>query len=209
MGRYLTLLYEVNQQFNLTAVTEIDLAWTRHIYDSLTLLPLLTGLDVSRCIDIGSGGGLPGLPLAITMPDVSFTLVEATGKKARFLEEAAAAVGATNVTVVCERAETIGQDRAAHREQYDVAMARAVGRLPVLLELTVPLVRPEGFVLAIKGAQAEAEIEEARRALQVLHTDVADLHRTATGTIIVLQKQRRTGKLYPRRPGEPKRAPLR
>ena len=139
---------------------------------------------------------------------VGFTLLEATGKKARFLEATAAALGLANVTVVNDRAETAGQDREAHREQYDAVLARAVGRMPVLLELTVPFARIGGHVLAIKGAQADAEIIEARAALHALHAKVVETRRTATGTIVIIEKARRTGKMYPRRPGEPKRAPL-
>jgi 16S rRNA (guanine527-N7)-methyltransferase len=207
-ARYLGLLLDASRQFNLTAVTDPDEAWVRHIADSLTLLPLLASLGASSVIDVGAGGGLPGIPLAIAMPDVRFTLLEATGKKARFLEETAAALGLANVAVINDRAETAGQDRDVHRERYDAVLARAVGRLPVLLELTVPLARIGGHVLAIKGEQADAEVAEAKAALHALHAKVVETRRTATGTIVVVEKARRTGKMYPRRPGEPKRAPL-
>jgi 16S rRNA (guanine527-N7)-methyltransferase len=209
LGRYLDLLLEANTRFNLTAITEPAEAWSRHVGDSLTLLPLLVSLDAQTVIDVGSGGGMPGIPLAIAMPDVCFTLLEATGKKARFLETVAADLALPNVEVVADRAETIGRDRERHREHYDVAIARAVGRLAVLLELTVPLVRVGGHLLAIKGERAGEEIDEAKQALHLLHSHFIDTHRTETGTIVVIEKMRRTPKLYPRRPGEPKRVPLR
>ncbi|MCP3904617.1 MAG: 16S rRNA (guanine(527)-N(7))-methyltransferase RsmG [Planctomycetes bacterium] len=208
LARYLALLLDAARSFNLTAITDPDEAWVRHIADSLTLLPILASLEAKRVIDVGAGGGLPGVPLAIAMPDVSFTLLEATGKKARFLEETAAALDLANVTVVNDRAETAGQDRETHRERYDAVLARAVGRMPVLVELTVPLARIGGHVLAIKGARAEAEVAEAKAALHTLHARVVETRRTATGTIVIIEKSRRTGKMYPRRPGEPKRAPL-
>jgi 16S rRNA (guanine527-N7)-methyltransferase len=113
-----------------------------------------------------------------------------------------------NVDVIGERAETIGQDRENHREQYDLVVARAVGRLMVLVELTLPLARVRGHVAAIKGARASKEIEEAAKALRLLHGEVVETTRTPTGTIVLIEKLRRTAKLYPRRPGEPKRAPL-
>jgi 16S rRNA (guanine527-N7)-methyltransferase len=148
--------------------------------------------------------------LAIVMPDVQFTLVEATGKKAKFLEQTAQALDLHNVTIVNERAETLGRDHhpGGHREQYDAVIARAVGKLPVLLELTVPLAKIGGHVLAMKGERAAEEIAEAKQALHLLHAHVVDSHQTPTGTIVVIEKQRKTPRTYPRLPGEPKRSPL-
>ncbi len=208
LGRYLALLLDANTRFNLTAITDPDQAWTRHVFDSLTLLPYLDSSAAHRVIDIGSGGGLPGIPLAVAMPDVRFTLLEATGKKAVFLRETAAMLELDNIDVVGDRAETIGHDREHHRERYDAVTARAVGRLAVLLELAAPLAKVGGHILAIKGAKAAREIEDAREALRLLHCEIADTARTPTGTVVVIEKRRRTPKVYPRRPGEPKRAPL-
>jgi 16S rRNA (guanine527-N7)-methyltransferase len=208
LGTYLSLLLETNTRFNLTAVTDPDEAWTKHVFDSLTLLPYVLGAEARHVIDVGSGGGLPGVPLAIALPEVDFTLLEATGKKAGFLCDVAERLALANVEVVNDRAETIGRDRDRHREQYDLVVARAVGKLAVLAELTVPLARVGGHVAAIKGARAAREIEQAARALHLLHGEVVETARTPTGTIVVIQKRRRTPKLYPRRPGEPRRAPL-
>jgi len=208
LGRFLALLFEANQRFNLTSITDPEEAWSRHILDSLTLLPYIVQSGATSVIDIGSGGGLPGIPLAIVAPEVSFTLLEATEKKARYLRSAGEALKLDNVQVVNERAEVAARDREAHREQYDLVIARAVGRLPVLIELTVPFARVGGHVLAIKGQRAAEEVAESRSALHKLHAVVVDANRTPTGTIVVIEKQRRTPKLYPRRPGEPKRNPL-
>ncbi len=208
LARYLHLLLDANRRFNLTAITDPAEAWTRHMLDSLTLVPLIVSAEATEIIDVGSGGGLPGIPLAIVMPDVRFTLLEATSKKARFLQETIAALGLTNARVVSERAEIVGQDHTHHREHYDIVIARAVGRLPVLLELTVPLAKVGGLVLAMKGAQAEAEIAEAKQTLHLLHSHVIDRRVTQTGVIVVIEKQRKTPRLYPRAPGEPKRSPL-
>jgi len=208
LGCYLTLLRRANERFNLTAVTDPKEMWLRHIFDSLTLLPYIMSSEAREVLDVGSGGGAPGLPLAIVTPHIRYVLLEATGKKARFLAETASTLGLANVTVLNDRAETIGRDREKHREHYDVVTARAVGRLAVMLELTVPLAKIGGHVLAIKGRRATAEIAEAKEALYRLHSHVVDTRRTATGTIVVIEKQRRTPKIYPRRPGEPKRVPL-
>lgn len=208
-GAFLRLLMTANGRFNLTAIRDRESAWMRHIFDSLSLLPVIMSMErVQRMADVGSGGGLPAVPLAIALPDVRFMLIESTGKKAAFLQEAAAELGLANVEVVNDRAEVVGRDREHHRETYDIVTARAVGPLPVLLELTVPLAREGGLVLAIKGEKAAAEVEAAKAALQALHSTVIDQLRGETGTIVVIEKRRATPKLYPRRPGEPKRAPI-
>lgn len=208
-GRYLALLYEANERFNLTAVRDYEEAWTRHVGDSLTLLPMLSGLeDGAEVVDVGSGGGAPGLVLAIALPGLRFTLVEATGKKARFLGECAAALGLTNVRVIAERAEVIGQDHRGHRGRYDAATARAVGPLAVVAELVIPLLKVGGVALLIKGQRAEDELREAGRALEILRAECASVEPTPTGRIVCLEKVAPTPRDYPRRSGEPKRAPL-
>jgi 16S rRNA (guanine527-N7)-methyltransferase len=208
LGTYLAHLLATNRQFNLTAVTDADTAWSRHILDSLALLPFLASAEATNIIDIGSGGGLPGIPLAIVSPDMHFTLLEATGKKARFLQHMVDTLPLSNARVVNDRAEVMAHDRDTHRAQYDIVIARAVGPLPVLLELTIPFAREGGFVLAVKGERAAEEIEQAQQALHLLHAVVAQSVRTPTSTIVVIEKSRTTPRIYPRRPGEPKRAPL-
>ncbi|MBX3376968.1 MAG: 16S rRNA (guanine(527)-N(7))-methyltransferase RsmG [Phycisphaeraceae bacterium] len=209
LGAFLSFLLETNERFNLTAVTDPAAAWMRHIFDSLTLFPPLSEVldEGARVIDVGSGGGLPGIPLAIVMPSVHFTLLEATGKKAAFLREAAAKLGLANVTVLEARSEKAGQD-PAHRERYDAATARAVGPMSVIAELTVPLVKIGGRVFLIKGQKAEEELAAARKALHLLHARHETTLDTPTGKIVVLDKQRKTPAAYPRRDGEPKKAPL-
>lgn len=207
LAHYLELLLEANQAFNLTAITSPDEAWVKHIGDSLSLASDLAALPAgARVVDLGSGGGLPAIPLAVTFPDLQFTLVESTGKKARFLEQSAGTLGLSNVKVVSDRAETFGQSTA--RESFDAATSRALSRLPVLLELTVPLLRVGGIKLAIKGEQAELEVREAERALHVLGARLESLRRTSTGTVVSIRKHAHTPARYPRLPGEPKRRPI-
>lgn len=218
LGRYLAMMLAFNQTTNLTAVTEPREAWRRHVLDSLTLLPVLADLpDRAQIIDVGSGGGLPGLPLAITCPHLRFTLLEATGKKAEFLREVIRLLGLTNARVHQERAERAGQDRGektatgrsnAHRESYDVVVARAVGRLNTLAELTVPFAKIGGRCALIKGAQADDELAEAQEALRLLNAVHVVTLDTPTGRIIVMEKNSATPRTYPRADGEPKRAPL-
>lgn len=207
LRRFLERLLETNRSFNLTAITDPNEAWDKHVLDSLSLLPDLRELAAdSSIVDIGSGGGLPALPLAIALPGLRFTLLEATAKKASFLEATARDLGLGNVSVVCDRAENFA--RGPEREGFQAATSRAVSRLPVLLELTLPLVAVGGVSLAIKGEQAAQEVEEAENALKVLKASVEELRRTPTGVVTRIRKLAATPAKYPRRPGEPKRSPL-
>lgn len=207
LGRYLALLLETNKSFNLTAITDPQEAWLKHVFDSLTLVPDLRALPAGESIiDVGSGGGLPAIPLAIALPELRFTLLEATAKKARFLEQTAADLGLGNVRVVSDRAESFGQSAA--RETFAAATSRAVSRLPVLLELTLPLVRVGGLSLAIKGEQAALEVEESAEALRILRSCVEETRRSPTGVVVRVRKTAATPARYPRRAGEPKRSPL-
>lgn len=223
LARFLALLLDANTRTNLTAITDPGEAWTRHILDALTLLPMLAELPADRpepphVLDVGSGGGLPAIPLAIVCPHLRFTLLEATGKKADFLRAAIADLGLPNASVLQARAEAAGQDRgertpdgsrqAALRESFDAVTARAVGRLAVVAELTVPFAKPGGLILLVKGQKADEELDEARPALALLGAAHAGTVDTPTGRIVVLEKTTRTPRTYPRRDGEPKRTPL-
>jgi len=208
LSLYLDILLDTNKSFNLTAIKDFEHAWMRHIADSLSLIPRLVTEEVEHVVDIGSGGGLPGIPLAITLPDVTFTLVETTKKKALFLSQTAEALGLDNVTVLAERAENLSAPDGGFRDIADAVIARAVGPLNVLLELAIPFAKVGGVLLAIKGERAPSEIQDAEKALQLLQASVESTYRTATGTIVMIRKEASTPKKYPRMPGEPKRMPL-
>jgi len=208
LDAFLTMLLKRNEDFNLTSIRDEQQAWERHILDSLTLLGPLASAGAKAVADVGSGGGLPGIPLAICMPEANFTLIETTGKKANFLREVIEQLKITNARVVQERAETLGQEHHEFREMFDAVIARAVGPMRVLLELTVPLARIGGVVLAVKGEKADAELAESKPALHKLHCSHVQTILTPTGRIVVIEKQRKTPRLYPRMPGEPKRKPL-
>lgn len=210
LGHYLALMLDANETTNLTAIKDPAQAWTRHIQDSLTLISLLADLGPgARVIDVGSGGGCPGIPIAIAMPDLKVTLLEATGKKTAFLERVASVLGLSNVTVLNGRAETFAAHKSPHREAYDVAMARAVGPIAVVAELTVPFAKMGGQILLIKGQKAEEELEAASKAMHMLKVVHAGTIESETGRIVVLDKRVATPNTYPRRDGEPKRTPLR
>jgi 16S rRNA (guanine527-N7)-methyltransferase len=195
LARYLGMLFFANERFNLTRIDR-ESAWSRHVVDSLTLLAPLASIEgVQRAIDIGSGGGLPAIPLAIARPDIRFTLLEATGKKARFLESVAGVLGLRNVSVLHERAERAA--RGPLRETFDVATSRAVGGLGDLALISVPLLRIGGIMLAIKGERAGEEIAAAKQVLYELHASVAAEMRGETNTIVAVEKNRKTPAKFP------------
>lgn len=206
LRRYFDRLLLENHELNLTAIRDRKEAWSRHIVESLRLLPWVE--HPNRLLDLGSGGGVPGMVLAIARPDIRVTLLEATAKKARFLETTAAVLGLSNVSVVWDRAEAAAAHGAPLRESFDLVTARAVAPLRVLIELSVPFLRLGGVILAVKGERATEELADAERALETLRVTLRGTYRQPTATLVVLEKLAATPPRYPRKPGEPKRRPL-
>jgi 16S rRNA (guanine527-N7)-methyltransferase len=214
LAKYLDNLLEVNKQFNLTGIRDRDEAWRKLIIDSLTVLPALRELtENAKVVDVGSGGGLPGIPIAIARPDLLVTLIESTGKKAKFLEQCAREIPLPKVRVIKDRAENSGQSRK-HREEYDVAVCRAVGPMRQLLEYTLPLVRQGGALLAMKGPSVEKELDEAGDAMMILgagEVQLIDAYPESFGIetcLVWIQKERPAPQEYPRLPGMSKTSPL-
>jgi 16S rRNA (guanine527-N7)-methyltransferase len=165
LSGYLTALSETNRTMNLTAIRDPDEAIRKHLLDcALCVEAIPAGADL---IDVGSGAGLPAVPFAILRDDIRVTALDSTGKKAAFIEETASALGLGNLRVRCGRAEELGR-RADFRERYTAVSARAVARLPVLAELCLPLLKPGGVFLAMKGRQADEELAEARAGIGTL-----------------------------------------
>ena len=200
-----------NQRINLTALHTAEEIYIRHFLDSLTCA-LHWGTTPKNLIDVGTGAGFPGIPLKILRPGMQLTLVESVTKKARFLEHIVSTFGLQDVQVVPLRAEEIGNN-SAHRERYDVAVARAVADLRILAEYLLPLVRVGGRMLAPKGAAAANEAESARNALHLLGGKAAQLAPVKlpgrdAHTMIVIEKRRPTPRRFPRQNGIPSRKPL-
>jgi 16S rRNA (guanine527-N7)-methyltransferase len=178
------------------------------VEDSLVLLAHLG--PALRVVDVGSGGGLPGLPLKIARPDLRMTLIEADRRKAAFLVQACAKLGLPDVNVIARRAEEVGHD-ALLRESFDLAVARALAPTPVLVELCLPLVRVGGRLLAQKTDKEE--VAAAERAIELLGGSLdgvvpAPSSARRSGTVMIVSKVRPTPAAYPRRPGVPSRKPL-
>jgi 16S rRNA (guanine527-N7)-methyltransferase len=211
LDRYLDLLLEVNQKMNLTRITDRAAAEVQHVADALTLLRFIPS-DTKTLADIGSGGGVPGIPLAIARADVQITLVESTRKKAAFLREVAASLSLSNVRVADTRAEDLA--RTEDRESYDVITARAVGALAWLAEWCLPLARKGGKVLAMKGARIHEELEPAQKPIRLLGGAEPVIHPVELPgvehhVIVEIPKVGKTDKRYPRNPTATGGKPLR
>jgi 16S rRNA (guanine527-N7)-methyltransferase len=209
-------LREGNKRVNLTRITEPAEIETRHFLDSLSaalpLLPALKSGAAPRLVDVGSGGGMPGLPLKIAFPALRVTLVESVHKKADFLRETVAQLGLADVDVVPKRAELAGRD-AEHRDAYDWAVARALGKLPVVIELCAPFLSPGGLLVAQRSGDLDAELTQAAPAFKALHMWSRvpirlDLPGLEGHGLVVGEKYAATPDAYPRRPGMPRKRPL-
>ena len=212
---YLEGLTLWNKRTNLTSPAALADAERVHLLDSLTLAPVIKREmpSAARLADVGSGAGFPGLALKVAMPGLHVVLVEATHKKAEFLVWMANHLGLEGVEVLAERAETVAH-RDGYRATFDVVTARAVGSLATVLELTLPLCRVGGVVLAPRGSGAQAEADAAGRAANALGGGTPDVHpappigiadRTA---VVVIRKTDETPDKYPRREGMPAKKPL-
>jgi len=210
LSRYLDLLLDANARMNLTRITDRAAAELQHVGDSLTVLPLLPAGAI-RVADVGSGGGVPGIPLAIARPDATFLLIESTKKKATFLKQAIDALELKNVSVSEWRAEDVGHSNS--RETFDVALARAVATMPWLAEWCLPLVKKGGKMLAMKGPKVAEELPEAKRTITTAGGGEAIVHPvnlpgTEHRVIVEIAKIARSDKRLPRPATQAKGKPL-
>lgn len=213
---YFEVLVDWNQRVNLTAIIDYEEVQIRHFADSLAVLQATDDSDSERrvsLIDIGTGAGFPGLPLKIVRPAWRVTLVESTRKKTEFVEHMIGELGLETVEVVWARVEEIGQD-LAYREQFDLAVARAVADMAVLVEYALPLLRVGGRFVAQKGTDPMAELQGAAEALETLggvHRETIPYRLPAFDEplhLVVVEKVVPTPEKYPRRPGMPEKRPI-
>lgn len=210
---YYDLLIEWNGKMNLTAITEPQEVAVKHIIDSLTALRGIDEEDTKRLIDVGTGAGFPGIPLKIMRPDMKLVLLDSLKKRVRFLETVVEALGIEGVMCLHGRAEEAAREQGL-RENFDVAVSRAVARLPVLAEYLLPFVRVGGRAIALKGLHSEEEAKEAGRAVHLLGGAAIEAIPVALPglsdkrAVLVMKKERPTPKGYPRKAGTPAKEPL-
>jgi 16S rRNA (guanine527-N7)-methyltransferase len=217
--RYYLLLSAGGRRAGVTAVTGYEDVQQRHFLESLALAAalleggLLDGSSALSVLDLGTGGGFPGLPIKLLLPNLALTLLESSRRKSDFLREVVESLELEGVEVITSRAETLGR-QDGYRDRFDLVMARAVAPLSVLLELALPLLRLGGSLATPKGGRAQAEVEAAGPALSILGGAVLwerplkvpdTVH---TQTLVVVRKTGSTPDRYPRKAGMPKKRPL-
>ena len=207
---YFELLVEKNKVMNLTGITEENEVYEKHFYDSL-LFSFDIDFSGKTLIDVGTGAGFPGLVLAICYPNLKVTLLEPLNKRCVFLSEVVTALGLQNVEIVNQRSEDYSKN---NREKFDYATARAVARLNILLELVMPLVKVNGTFIALKGRLGYEEVDESKRALELLDCkvnkvqDVKLLTDDDSRQNIYVLKLKKTNIKYPRNYSQIKNKPL-
>ncbi|MDF7682958.1 16S rRNA (guanine(527)-N(7))-methyltransferase RsmG [Lactobacillus sp. ESL0679] len=212
---YFTNLVTANEHVNLTRITAEEDVYLKHFFDSITPLFVFSSVfksDASLC-DVGAGAGFPSIPLKILMPELQVTIVDSLGKRLTFLQDLVSKLDLEGVTLVHGRAEDVGQNKL-YREQFDIVTARAVANMAVLSEYCLPLVKANGYFVALKGPKAENELKDSQKAVKVLGGKVIAGEELALPksneerTLILVQKVRATPKKYPRQAGTPHRKPI-
>ncbi|MBM7645526.1 16S rRNA (guanine527-N7)-methyltransferase [Scopulibacillus daqui] len=211
--KYYECLVEWNEKMNLTAITDREQVYIKHFFDSLTpsfyfdLTPELT------LCDVGSGAGFPSIPLKILFPNLKIAIVDALKKRLTFLEALAKELSLSDIKLYHDRAETFAK-KPEIRESFDIVTARAVAKLSVLSEYCLPLTKINGTFIALKGASAEEEIEDSKKAIDILGGKIKDVQalllpeEQSHRHLIFIDKVQKTPKKYPRKPGTPSKIPL-
>lgn len=208
---YMNLLIEWNEKINLTAITEPEKIITKHFIDSLTALKYID--NGGTVVDVGTGAGFPGIPLAISNESLKVTLVDSLNKRINFLSEVKSHLKIKNVTSIHSRAEEFGKNKQ-YREKFDISVSRAVARLNVLVEYLLPTVKVGGKCICMKGPEAQEEIEEAKTAIELLGGKIENIEEfnlpdtDIKRTIIVIKKVKNTPSKFPRKAGTPAKDPI-
>jgi 16S rRNA (guanine527-N7)-methyltransferase len=210
---YFHLLVEWNEKMNLTAITDLEGVYLKHFYDSIApiLFDLIPNQKV-KLLDIGAGAGFPSIPMKIIFPELQVTIVDSLNKRITFLNELSSQLGLSDVVALHGRAEDFGQN-PDYRAQFDFVTARAVARLNILDELTIPFLKKGGQLLSLKAAQMTDEVEEAKTATATLGGKFMreisyELPNGDERHIVVIEKRKETPKKYPRKAGTPNKKPL-
>ena len=212
-NRYFELLIEWNEKINLTAITEPKDVAIKHMIDSITAYDEKIFQDGVTVIDVGTGAGFPGLPLKIFCPKIKLTLMDSLNKRIKFLQTVVEELGLQDVECVHARAEE-GARNKKYRESFDIAVSRAVARLPILCEYCLPFVKKGGHFIALKGMQFHEEAEEAAKAIKVMGGSKTEIRPVKLPelddkrAVITITKTMPTPKAYPRKAGTPTKNPI-
>lgn len=208
---YMKGIIEWNDKVNVTAITEEKLFIVKHFIDSLLINHYLQGKD--RIIDIGTGGGFPGIPLKILNKEKHFTLIDSVNKKLNVIRDLSIKLELDKLEIIHTRAEDLAAQKE-YRETYDVATTRAVSNLSTILEYMLPFVKVGGIAVCMKGPNYKEELEDSKKAIEILggkfeHIETFNLEGEMERNILVIKKVKNTPNKYPRGQGKPLREPIR
>lgn len=209
--KYMNILIEWNKVMNLTGITDQEEIIVKHFIDSLTVLDKIDKKD--SIIDVGTGAGFPGIPIKIAFPETKVVLLDSLNKRVKFLNEVIEQLQLKDVKTIHGRAEDYGKDKN-HREKYDIAIARAVAPLNILLEYLMPFVKVKGRCLCMKGSNSEEEIKNSENAIKLLGGELIETkeffipNTDMKRRIIEIKKSRFTDSKYPRKAGTPSKEPI-
>lgn len=212
-SKYREILVEWNQKMNLTGIEEEKEVYIKHFLDSVAAVKKGYIKDGMSIIDVGTGAGFPGLPLRICLENSKVTLLDSLNKRINFLSEVCTNINIDDIELIHGRAEDFGKDEK-YREQYDIATARAVAGLPILMEFCVPFIKVGGYFVCLKGPNADTELEESSKAMEVLglkfveKIDVELPEIELKHNIVVFKKVNSTPAKYPRKAGKPVKNPI-
>ncbi|MCQ2550953.1 MAG: 16S rRNA (guanine(527)-N(7))-methyltransferase RsmG [Clostridia bacterium] len=206
---YMEDILELNEHINLTAITDKDEFIKKHYMDSVSLAKFVEISTARRILDLGTGAGFPGVPLAIIYPEKEFVLVDSLNKRLKIIATLCEKYHIKNVTVVHARAEELAR-KEDFRDSFDLCVSRAVASMPVLLEYCLPFVKTGGKLISYKGPEVEEELEKSARALKLLQGKVEKIEKTSLDehNLVFVEKLGPTPKAYPRKPGTPSKEPL-
>lgn len=209
--KYMNGILQWNEKVNLTAIKDREEFITKHYIDSILCYHFPEYGNAESVVDMGTGAGFPGVPLAIISQDKEFVLADSLNKRLKIIDELAASIALDNVTTVHGRAEELAKNKK-YRERFDLCVSRAVANMAVLAEYCLPFVRVGGYLLAYKGPDAETEAEDAKKALKILGGKVKRIEAVNLAdfdhNIIVIEKIKETPAKYPRKAGTPAKEPI-
>ena len=211
---YMEGILEANEYVNLTAITDPEEFEVKHIIDSLACVDFPEYQSAKKIIDVGTGAGFPGIPLAVNSPDKEFVLMDSLQKRLKIIDDLTGKIGIANVKTVHARAEELAKDKA-HREAYDLSVSRAVANLATLSEYCLPFIKVGGYLLAYKGPEADEEVVAAKKAIEILGGKVKEIRPVEmekygiNHKIVIIEKIKETPAKYPRKAGTPQKEPIR
>lgn len=211
--QYFQELVEWNNKMNLTAITDEEGVYLKHFYDSISAAFFQDFSKPLHVVDVGAGAGFPSIPIKICFPHLKISIVDSLNKRISFLQHLSTTLKLTNVSLFHDRAESFAKKKE-HREKYDLVLARAVARMPVLAELCLPLAKIGGLFLAMKGPEVVNEIADSKKAFSTLGGELVRNEsfvlpiEESTRHFVFIEKRKKTPNTFPRKPGTPNKQPL-